>query len=49
MMYVTSTIENCFRRFGSDGENLFFPTKEEWNQSIIDSGYIVAHFMTSNY
>lgn len=42
MMYITSTIENCFRRYGSDGDNLFFPSKEEWHQSIIDSGYMVA-------
>jgi len=42
MQYVTSTIENCFRRFGTDGKNLNFPTKHEWYQAILDSGYIVA-------
>lgn len=42
MQYVTSTIENCFRRFGSDGLNVYFPSKEEWMQAIKDSGYVVA-------
>lgn len=42
MQYVTSTIENCFRRFGCDGSNVYFPSKEEWIHAINDSGYIVA-------
>lgn len=35
-------IQVCFRRFGSDGCNVYFPSKEEWMQAINDSGYVVA-------
>ena len=42
MQYVTSTIENCFRRFGADGSNVYFPSKNEWMQAIKDSGYVLA-------
>ncbi|WP_312371406.1 hypothetical protein [Lachnoclostridium sp.] len=42
MQYITSTIENCFRRFGCDGKGVYFPTKNEWMQAIKDSGYVMA-------
>lgn len=42
MQYVTSTIENCFRRFGGDGSNVYFPSQEEWMHAIKDSGYVIA-------
>lgn len=42
MQYVTSTIENCYRKFGTDGKRLYFPSKTEWIESIADSGYVVA-------
>lgn len=42
MQYVTSTIENCLRKSGADGSNVYFPSREEWIQAIKDSGYIVA-------
>lgn len=42
MQYVTSTIENCLRKYGSDGQGVYFPTKVEWMQSIKDSGFVIA-------
>ncbi len=42
MQYATSTVENCFRRFGCDGINVYFPSREEWMQAIKDSGYVMA-------
>lgn len=42
MQYVTSTIENCFRRYGADGNNIYFPTRNELMQSIKDSGFVVS-------
>lgn len=48
MQYVTSTIENCYRKFGADGKNVYFPTKIEWEQAIFDSGYAVAENLFNN-
>lgn len=42
MQYVTSTIENYLRKYGSEGYNVYFPSKEDWMQSIKDTGYVIA-------
>lgn len=42
MQYVTSTIENCFRKYGADGLGMYFPTQDEWEKSILASGYLAA-------
>nr|WP_294489186.1 ATP-binding protein [uncultured Anaerosporobacter sp.] len=49
MQYVTSTIENCLRKYGADGQNVYFPSKVEWMQSIKDTGYVIAENLFVNY
>lgn len=46
MQYITSTIENCFRKFGCDGLNNYFPTRNELELAIKDSGYEEAEALT---
>lgn len=49
MQYVTSTIENCLRKYGSEGYNVYLPTKENWMQSIEDSGYVKSENLFSGF
>lgn len=42
MQYVTLTIDNCLRRYGSDGLSYKWISANEWRAAIIDSGFIEA-------
>lgn len=40
MLYLTLTIDNCFKKFGANGKGIYWPTQSDWDESIIASGYI---------
>jgi hypothetical protein len=42
MQYFALSVQYCLKRFGANGDRLYFPTKECWQQAILQSGYIEA-------
>lgn len=48
MMYFINTIKYCLNTFGINGKKIYFPTKNEWRESIINSGYIAAERLYFN-
>ena len=42
MMYFINTVKYCLNTFGITGKRIYFPTAQEWRESIINSGYIAA-------
>lgn len=47
MLYITLAIDNCFKIFGANGKGSYWPTLEDWDESIIRSGYIEAETYTT--
>ena len=42
MMYFITTMKYCFKHYGIEGENLYFPDAEAWDNSVKHSGYLAA-------
>lgn len=42
MMYFVNTIKYCFNEYGKCGKGIYFPDKDSWRDSIINSGYVAA-------
>ena len=42
MMYFITTIKYCFKQYGANGKNIYFPDEEAWDDAIKKSGYLAA-------
>ena len=42
MMYFVNTIKYCANKYGIFGKKIYFPGREEWRDSILNSGYVAA-------
>lgn len=40
MQFTTLTIENCMKIFGFNGQEKYWPTASDWDETITCSGYL---------
>ncbi len=49
MQYITLTIDNCLKIFGSNGQGVHWPNLDNWDEAIRASGYIEAEIYNSMF
>lgn len=49
MQYLTSTIDYCMTTFGINGKERYWPTTQDWKNSIKNSGYTKAEMYNSMF
>lgn len=49
MQYITLTVDNCLKIFGSNGKGVHWPSLVDWEEAIKTSGYIEAEIYNSMF